>query len=449
MGEGLAAPWLGALADRVGRRPVFICAITGCAICSIITGVTETYIPLLAARLVAGICGGTASVAAAYISDVTEPEERASYMTYFQAALFGGLSFGPAIGGALDAIWDFSVACYLSAVICLLNALLVIFFLPESKTSEERVALQQAGAARGGMPCQAYTIFFANFLNGVGFTAFEALGALYVQYSFFGGLDGVDAATTYFSVVICGVGVVGMLVNLFLYNRIIPLTGLKGGIAFGGIFSVLSFLCIGIPVNKWWYFVWVQFMVFGENVMGTSVQTVITCVVHPSQFGQALGTMTLFQNIARAFGPFIFSPLFDMDWGQWDLGEGVNPIVWAHSAPWFINSFLKFSSIMLCLSVQLLKPEVPKPPEDGAKLDGDAAGGDIPKSGPERTASLDDTVKRQVSRTTSGSFKTGGLATMARVASDSQGSSQSQALLEPDFREQSLQPIPATEPARG
>ena len=36
-------------------------------------------------------------------------------------------------------------------------------------------------------------------------------------------------------------------------------------------------------------------MVFGENVMGTSVQTVITCVVHPSQFGQALGTMTLFQ----------------------------------------------------------------------------------------------------------------------------------------------------------
>ena len=84
----------------------------------------------------------------------------------------------------------------------------------------------------------------------MGFTAFEAMGSLYVQYSFFGCLDGVDAATIYFSVVICGVGVVQMLVNLFLYYRFIPLTGLKGGIAFGGIFSVLSFLCIGIPVNK-------------------------------------------------------------------------------------------------------------------------------------------------------------------------------------------------------
>lgn len=433
VGEGVAAPYLGALADRVGRRPVFIIAILGCAVCSVITGLTETYEPLLVARLFAGVCGGTASVAAAYIADVTEPEERAAYMTYFQAALFGGLSFGPAIGGALDSVFDFSAACYASAAICGLNAALVFFFLPESKSSAERNAIFSAEGASQGLPCNAYSIFFANFLNGVGFTAFEALGCLYLQDSFFDGE--IDPATVFFSGTICGVGVVGMIVNLFLYNMIMPCTGLKGSIVFGGFFSVVSFFCIGLPVSKYWFFIWVQVIVFGENVMGTSVQTVITCVVHPSMFGKALGTMTLFQNIARALGPFVFSPLFELSAGGIDMGP--HRLEWAHSAPWFINSFLKLAAILLCVGVKLLPPEVPS-------VEGEETG-DSPKEGvtPTSNPSFGAGVKRQLSRTTSGSFRTGGIATIARAESGTP--KQKDTLLGQaagaDFREQSLQPV--------
>lgn len=420
LGEGVAAPYLGALADRIGRRPVFIIAILGCAVCSIITALTTTYIPLLLARLLAGVCGGTASVAAAYISDVTTPDERSRYMTYFQASLFGGLSFGPAIGGGLDALAGFQAACYTSAGICVLNALLVWLVLPESKSSAEREQLQVEAETEGrsGMPCDAYSIFVAQFLNGVGFTAFEALGALYIQHAFFN--DEIDPATIFFSVVMCGVGVIGMIVNLVVYNRLIPCTGLKGSIVFGGFFSVVSFFCVGLPIDKWWFFTWIQIIVFGENIMTTSMQTIITLVVHPSLFGKALGTMTLFNNIARAIGPFVFSPFFELDLGGVDIGGGTF-VEWSHSLPWFINSFLKFASVFLCVWVNILPQQ---PPQDGEAPIEEAIG----KS-----------VTRQMSRTTSGSYRTGGLATVARVPSDKPAP-----LLENegDVREQSLQPVP-------
>jgi len=135
---------------------------------------------------------------------------------------------------------------------------------------------------------------------------------------------------------ISGVGVVGLIVNLILYAPIQKRTGLKGSILLGGVTSALCFLALGFPVNKWWWFAFVQLFVFGENIMGTSIQTIITLVVHPSQFGKAMGMMTFFMNIARAGGPFIFAPIY----------EHVS-----HTFPWFLNSLLKVAAFSLCLLV--------------------------------------------------------------------------------------------------
>lgn len=450
LGEGIAAPYLGAWADKVGRRPVFIVAMVGSAICALITGLAkDSYVALLVARFVAGLCGGTASVAAAYISDVTEPHERASYMTYFQAALFGGLSFGPVIGTQVAKHFGYQWSCFASVIICLINVLMVFFFLPESRTKEDRAAVVADGADHGGLPCQAYFIFVANFLNGVGFTAFEALGVLFIQASFFPpelypginklgeNMNSVEA-TTFFGWVIAGVGVLGLIVNLFLYNRVVPYTGLKGAIIFGGSFSVASFFCMGIPISATWFFVWVELMVFGENFMGTSVQTIVTTVVHPSQFGKAFGMMTTFQNVSRALGPFIFSPLFKLNIGSVGMHKVWNGdkyheqelVLWSHSLAFFINSFLKLFAILLCLSV---KPNM----STDKPADGEAASSEEAQA--QAQASSD--IQRQVSRTVSGNYKTGGMITVARTASGAGRTTSGTGLLSQSFREASLQPI--------
>jgi len=402
IGEGIAAPYLGMAADKYGRKPIFMLAMTGCAISTIITGLTTTYWPLMIARLVAGICGGTASVACAYIADVTTQDERPRFMTYFQAALFAGLSFGPAIGGAINSASNYETTCFAAAGICVVNLICVAFFLTESKTQDERDSLADDAAAMGGaLPCAAWTIMGANFIQAIGFTAFESLSTIYVQESYFAvgtpGIatqeDSIQAAASFSALVISGVGVVGLIVNLFLYNRIIPITGLKGSIFLGGVISACCFISMAIPINKWIFFATVQVFIFGENIMGTSVQTIITVCVHPAMFGKAIGMMTLCGNFARAFGPFIFAPIYDLDLGDFTL-FGID-IVTAHCIPWFCNCFLKLAVVGLILTVKVGQFWMQQ-------------GGDAQKEAPTESEVVQ-ALQKTISRTTSTTYRTAGL----------------------------------------
>lgn len=409
IGEGVAAPYLGQLADRVGRKPVFIVSMIGCAISTVVTGFTTTLIPLCLARFINGVTGGTAAVACAYIADVTTNEERPRYMTYFQAALFCGLSFGPAIGGSLDSYFtsqgsenSYQTVCFAASGICVLNVIVVLFLLTESKSAEERQATN-ASAEGASMPCSVWFIFAANFIQGIGFTAFESLATIYCQDSFFADAptiqDQINEAALFSSRVISGVGIVGLIVNLFVYNRVIPKTGLKGSIALGGSISAICFIGIAIPFSKWWYMAVVMIFIFGENIMGTSVQTIITVVVHPSMFGKAIGWMTFCGNFARALGPFIFGPIYDLNTGEIVVnhpdGETWFVLNWAHSIPWFTNAVFKVIVITLIMSVKTGAP--PMMP---------SAGSDSEK---QTQADTWQALQKTISRTTSTTYRTAGL----------------------------------------
>eukprot|EP00929_Paragymnodinium_shiwhaense_P112160 TRINITY_DN80417_c0_g1_i1.p1 TRINITY_DN80417_c0_g1~~TRINITY_DN80417_c0_g1_i1.p1 ORF type:complete len:493 (+),score=55.56 TRINITY_DN80417_c0_g1_i1:86-1564(+) len=403
-GEGFAAPYLGNLADRIGRRPVFLIAMLGCLLSCVLTAYTEqighlfssddtvAYYFLVFARLLTGVCGGTASVAGAYIADVTSEEERPRYMTWFQAAIFGGLTFGPVLGGLMDGAGGFEAACLAAAGVCALNLLCTYFMLPESRVPSGDGNAQDEARDSPPFTLSAWMIFFAAFFNGVGFVAFEALGTLYLQDSFF---DGDPAPATFFwSEVVSGVGVVGLVTNLALYEPIQKRTGLKGSIMLGGICCVVSFWMLGLPVNKWWFFWFTQLLVFGDNIMGTTVQTLLTCVVHPSQFGKAMGMMTLFQNIARALGPFVFGPVYE------HIGRDI---------PWFANAALKGVAIILCVMAPAKKPAL-----------ADAEGGQEDAS-PEAVKTPTAAMTVALTRQSSGTFRApGGLGRAEIIAAHHQ-----------------------------
>src|SRR5262249_42892033 len=88
-------------------------------------------------RLIDGITGGNLSSAAAYIVDVSKPEERAKNMTLIGMAFGFGFIIGPALGGALGQI-SLNAPVYAAAIISLLSAVLIYFQLPESLPRERR-----------------------------------------------------------------------------------------------------------------------------------------------------------------------------------------------------------------------------------------------------------------------------------------------------------------------
>src|SRR5688500_13661057 len=66
-----AAPVLGKLGDRYGRRPVLLVSLFGSAIGYVIFGIGGALWVLFLSRLIDGITAGNQSVAAAYIADVS------------------------------------------------------------------------------------------------------------------------------------------------------------------------------------------------------------------------------------------------------------------------------------------------------------------------------------------------------------------------------------------
>ncbi len=135
------APVLGALSDRLGRRPVLLISIGGAVVSYAFLAFAPNLWMLLIGRAVAGLTGANISVATAYITDISSEDKRARRFGLFNAMFGAGFIIGPVLGGALGDYWlllPFIAAAALNAC----NFLLALLILRESRTpSGEKIDL--------------------------------------------------------------------------------------------------------------------------------------------------------------------------------------------------------------------------------------------------------------------------------------------------------------------
>ena len=124
------SPLLGRLSDKVGRRPVLLLSIFSSILSFIIFAMANSFPMLLLSRITAGMAT-EATVAQAYMADITTKKERATGMGKVGAAHGAGFIIGPAIGGLLS-VYGFSVLGFVAAALNGVNLLFAFFFLPES-----------------------------------------------------------------------------------------------------------------------------------------------------------------------------------------------------------------------------------------------------------------------------------------------------------------------------
>ena len=149
----IAAPLLGSLSDKYGRRPLLFISQLGTTLSWLIFGssyfipsqseffgLSSVLIVILISRITDGLTGGNISVASAWISDIT-PKENKAEIFGLMGAVFGiGLLVGPTIGGLSYNLFGFG---YLStAFIAFLLSLYTLFqiwkLLPESLPGDRR-----------------------------------------------------------------------------------------------------------------------------------------------------------------------------------------------------------------------------------------------------------------------------------------------------------------------
>ena len=133
----LFAPVLGALSDRVGRRPVILISCLGLALDYVIMALAPTVAWLFVGRVLSGITASGFATSFAYIADVTEPNERAGRFGLLGTAFGIGFILGPAVGGILGGI-SLRAPFWAAGAVSLLGAVYGWFVLPESLPRERR-----------------------------------------------------------------------------------------------------------------------------------------------------------------------------------------------------------------------------------------------------------------------------------------------------------------------
>ena len=131
-GELLATPFVGGIADRIGRRPVLLASTTGMGVGFLLLffapGIIATAFSLLVIGLFESVLHPTA---ATVITDVVAPDERRGHFAMTRLMSNAGRILGPALGGVL-ALWSLHLVFFGAAITILTGAAAVTLLLPET-----------------------------------------------------------------------------------------------------------------------------------------------------------------------------------------------------------------------------------------------------------------------------------------------------------------------------
>lgn len=164
----VAAPLVGALADRLGRRPVvfgstLLYGLTGIAVALV---PADAFLAVLALRALQGVVGGSilASLALTLASDYFDGPRRNAAVGYVSAAITVSAAVVPLVGGALAAVsWR---AVFLAYGASVLIAVVVILSLPEPSATAESdppVLADLRGAVPTGRAVGVYGAAFVGY----------------------------------------------------------------------------------------------------------------------------------------------------------------------------------------------------------------------------------------------------------------------------------------------
>ncbi len=298
-----AAPALGKISDRLGRRPVLLVSVFGSAVGYFIFGIGGALWVLFVSRLIDGITGGNISTAMAYIADVSQPEDRPKNFVLVGMAYGLGFILGPALGGALGQI-SLAAPVFAAGLISLISVILIYFMLPESLPKERRET-------------RPLRLVDFNPLASIGqMLRKPALGLILVVFALFNlAFDGVNSTAGVFVArkfltqpwhlgllfVLSGIALASMqaaftprLVSRFGEKRVL-LAGLIGNAAGGLLIFVAPVLWMLFPI----YFLTSSFTGF----VWAPMTTLIANQVSEREQGQLAGVNAALGGLMAALGP--------------------------------------------------------------------------------------------------------------------------------------------------
>ena len=319
LGQLIAAPTIGRLSDRYGRRPLLIISITGTVVSFLLLGTARSLAILFLSRILDGLLGGNIALARAYITDVTDEKNRARGLGIIGAAFGLGFIVGPAMGGFLSQ-FGYNVPALVAAGLSLLNLIAVVLWLPESLSPERRAEMRDSPRTRFSFrllfealqrPCMG-PLLHINLLYSLAFTLFQANFALYAKTRL-----ALDVQAT--SLILTYVGILSVLVQGFAIGKLTARFRERQLIFAGTIILAAALLGWAFAPNVWLLLVVLAPTALAAGVLNTVLTSQLTKVVRREETGGTLGLSSSLQTLAQIVSPGLGGVLLE-NVGTWSVG---------------------------------------------------------------------------------------------------------------------------------
>jgi MFS transporter, DHA1 family, tetracycline resistance protein len=303
----VASPILGSLSDRFGRRPIILLSVTGLGLDYIFMALAPSLGWLFVGRMISGITSASFATAAAYIADVTPPDQRAKSFGMIGAAFGLGFVLGPALGGLLGT-FNPRLPFWVSAGLCLTNALYGLFVLPESLPPERRSRFSWKRANPIGSlrllrsHPELFAIASVTFLYYMAHEVLPSTFVLYTSYRYNWTPQNVGLALAL-------VGVCTAIVSGTLIGPIVKKIGERRAALMGLTFGATAFAIFGLAPTGVLFLVGIPVMAFA-SVYAPSAQGLMTRRVLPTEQGQLQGAMMGLRGLSGLISPGMFTFTF-------------------------------------------------------------------------------------------------------------------------------------------
>jgi DHA1 family tetracycline resistance protein-like MFS transporter len=338
----VCAPFLGALSDRYGRRPILLLSIAGLGSMFLLTALATSVQMLVALRVMGGALAANFSVANAYVADITAPENRAKSFGMIGAAFGIGYIVGPMVGGLLGAI-DIRLPFYAAAALSVANLLYGWLVLPESLPPDARAVraldfrrVNPIGSLYGLTRLRNVGVLVAVIaLASLAQFILHTTWVLYTQFRFDWGPreTGLSLFVVGLTAAMVQGGLLGPLLREFGERRLV-IAGLVSG--------TLAYIAYGLTTVGWlmYVFIFANMLAFA---IGPALNAIVSKAADPKEQGLALGSLSSMNSLLAAAAPLIGAPLLaeasHLPAGDWRIG-----------APFFMSAALSVVALALAVA---------------------------------------------------------------------------------------------------
>jgi DHA1 family tetracycline resistance protein-like MFS transporter len=343
----IAAPALGILSDRYGRRPILLICLVGSTLGYLIFGIGGALWVLILSRFIDGITGGDFSVLTAYVADVTEPQERGKFFGYFGAGAGAGFIVGPVIGG-FAANFGYSTPVFLSAAMTTIIILLAFFFLPESldrKYRKNGISLGEFNPLKQ-LKDLLYTnglrmIILLSVLYAIPFVVIEFnLGVLVI--------DSLNFEPANIGLLFLVIGSFDIVVQGFLVGKLLPIFGERNLLKIGFAMQFIGYILLASIVftrSPYLLFAAIAVWAASSGLIEPSITGLISRLVSPEKQGVVQGSNAGLRSLISVVGPII---------------GGFMYVQLGHASPYLVGSFVMLVAVALVtVSIPKLKKGLP------------------------------------------------------------------------------------------